>query len=366
MTNMKTVYLSNEDMIKNHNARSKWLINNGYIKVKLHPNGKLRIYNYSKKTQYESLWEHQTMVCRGLITDLNDNIVARGFEKFFNYDSQIHSYMHEYDYTVYEKLDGSLGILYFYEDVPYIATRGSFDSSQALFATEILHTKYKHVIPNLDKRLSYLFEIIQPENRIVIDYQDTRDIILIGIIETITGKDIHLDHPDYAFLKQDFNVVKKINKKSIEALCKDDIKNKEGYVILLENGTRIKIKFENYVLLHSLVDTLTNVKIWKMLGDNSYSSIIEDLTDDMRIWARNIANELICEFKKNKSELIKRFTSILSSCITTDRKEIALKISKEPAKSVLFAMLNDKILDVDRFIWDMVKPSEEIKYEKRY
>jgi hypothetical protein len=27
-------------------------------------------------------------------------------------------------------------------------------------------------------------------------------------------------------------------------------------------------------------------------------------------------------------------------------------------------MLNDKILDVDKFIWNMVKPADEIKYEK--
>jgi RNA ligase len=361
---MKTVYLTDNDFENNYDDRFNWLIKNGYINLKEHPNGKLKIYNYSKKTQYEGLWEHQTMVCRGLITDLNDNIVARGFEKFFNYDSQIHSYMHEYDYDVYEKLDGSLGILYFYEDVPSIATRGSFDSPQALFATEILHTKYKHVIPKLDKRLSYLFEIIQPENKIVVDYQDTRDIVLIGIIETISGEDIHLDHPDYAFLKQDFNVVKNVDKKSIKALCKDDIKNKEGYVIRLKNGTRIKIKFENYVLLHSLVDTLTNVKVWKMLSDNSYSSIIEDLTDDMRIWVRNIANKLIYEFKKTKIELEKRFASILSSCDSTDRKEIALKISKDVNKSVLFAMLNNKKQDVDKFVWNIVKPVNEIKYEK--
>jgi RNA ligase len=335
------------------------LIEEGYINVKDHPNGKLKIYNYTKKTQFENRWEAWTMRCRGLITDMEGIIVARGFRKFFNYDSQKHGIPDDYD--VYEKLDGSLGILYFYEDVPYIATRGSFDSPQALFATEILHTKYKHVIPKLDKRLSYLFEIIQPENRIVVDYQDTKDLILIGIIETITGRDIPLD---YDLLKQDFNLVKKVDKKSIDALCKDDIKNKEGYVIHLKNGDRFKIKFENYVQLHSLVDTLTNVKVWKMLSDNSYQSIIEDLTDDMRIWAKSIGNELIYEFEKTKIELEKRFASILASCNSTDRKEIALKISKDVNKSVLFAMLSNKLLDADKFMWDIVKPVKEIRYVK--
>lgn len=110
--------------------------------------------------------------------------------------------------------------------------------------------------------------------------------------------------------------------------------------------------------------TLTNVKVWKMLRDNRYSSIIQGLTYDMRIWAKSIAIKLIYEFKKTKIKLEKRFFSILVSCNSTDRKEIALKISKEPAKCALFAMLDHEHSDVDKFTWDIVKPVNEIRYEK--
>jgi len=116
--------------------------------------------------------------------------------------------------------------------------------------------------------------------------------------------------------------------------------------------------------------TLTNVKVWKMLRDNHYSLIIEDFTYDinfpydMRIWVKSIGIKLIYEFKKTKIELEKRYDSILVSCTSTDRKEIALKISKDVNKSVLFAMLDHNHSKIDKFIWNIVKPINKVRYEK--
>ena len=73
---------------------------------------------------------------------------------------------------------------------------------------------------------------------------------------------------------------------------------------------------------------------------------------------------MIYEFKKTKIELEKRYDSILVSCTSTDRKEIALKISKDVNKSVLFAMLDHNHSKIDKFTWDIVKPTAEIRYEK--
>jgi RNA ligase len=40
-------------------------------------------------------------------------------------------------------MDGSLGILYWIKDKPFVATRGSFESDQAVKATKILHERYQ-------------------------------------------------------------------------------------------------------------------------------------------------------------------------------------------------------------------------------
>jgi hypothetical protein len=229
--------------------RLQELIEFGYIKKRFHPKGKLVIYNYTAKTQYENFWEKDTIECRGLIKDLDGNVVARPFKKFFNFDPLQHDIANK-EYDVYTKFDGSLGILYFHEDVPYIATRGSFDSPQALHATKLLHTKYEHTIPVLDKSLTYLFEIIYPENRIVVDYNTTDILVLIGVIETKTGKDIKLTYDitdKYGSTSCGFPVTTCREEKNPTVLYNLNNKNEEGFVIRLKDGTRYKIKFQDYV-----------------------------------------------------------------------------------------------------------------------
>lgn len=107
----------------------------------------------------------KNLISSGLICDLDGEIIERPFEKFFNIEEHNHS-LPDLKFEIYEKLDGSLGILYFLEGIPYIASRGSFDSPQAIKATSMLHGQYKNSVSKLNKDKTYLFEIIYPDNNI--------------------------------------------------------------------------------------------------------------------------------------------------------------------------------------------------------
>ena len=131
-----------------------------------HPTLPITIFNYSKFCQFKSEWNEITLQCRGLIMDHDYNIVAKPFSKFFNLEEEKN--IPNEPYTIYEKLDGSLGILFFY-DGWHMATRGSFISEQSVRAKKILEQKYSHLIDSLNRDWTYLFEIIYPENRIVLD-----------------------------------------------------------------------------------------------------------------------------------------------------------------------------------------------------
>ena len=63
-------------------------------------------------------------------------IVARPFKKFFNLSDGRTDITGEYE--IYEKMDGSLGILFFYEGEWILASRGSFTSEQAIEGKKIL------------------------------------------------------------------------------------------------------------------------------------------------------------------------------------------------------------------------------------
>ena len=168
------------------------LIEQRYINVQKHPTADLFIYNYTQNAQYEAFWNEYTLMCRGLILDAVGNIVARPFPKFFNWEELPSNQIPNEPFDVYEKMDGSLGILYWIDDEPFIATRGSFVSEQALWASEFLHQNFKKEYQKLNKKHTYLFEIIYPENRIVVNYNNRQDLVLLAVIDNATGQDMAL------------------------------------------------------------------------------------------------------------------------------------------------------------------------------
>ena len=89
--------------------------NDGLLHKQTHPTLDLTIWNYSPRVQYEKLWDDVTIQCRGLVTNSKGDIVARPFKKFFNYEEHKPEDLPNETFEVYEKMDGSLGILFYYE-----------------------------------------------------------------------------------------------------------------------------------------------------------------------------------------------------------------------------------------------------------
>lgn len=167
-------------------------IDSGYVTERYHPEfGELAILNYTDKAQFDSHWNSVTKVTRGLIYNRKTGeVVARGLPKFFNYGDEAHTGQLDPDTPIlgaYEKWDGSLGIRYRKPDGTFaIATRGSFMSVQALHATELLESDPSACVHPVDG-VTDLFEIIFPENRIVVDYGGMDELIHLGRMHVESG-----------------------------------------------------------------------------------------------------------------------------------------------------------------------------------
>ena len=325
------------------------MIQQKYISVRKHPSADLYIYNYTKSAQYDKVWNPVTEVCRGLILDGNGNIVSRPFRKFFNLGERDESLPNEL-FTATEKMDGSLGISYKIGDKAFIATRGSFESPQALVACQILEEKYSDV--KFKDGITYLFEIIYPENRIVVDYGDKRDLVLLAMIDNETGMDLPLDY------NLGFTVVKHYDGiKDIAELRKKQEKNREGYVVKFESGYRVKVKFDEYMRLHRLMTCITEKSIWLELREGrDLSPILELVPDEFYNWVKKIVSELeekYSEIERNARLIVERAKKHCD-----DRKEMAqyiLSESKElQCSKVCFQMLDNK--DYGDTIWKLIKP----------
>jgi hypothetical protein len=325
------------------------MIEEGYVNEQSHPIHDLFIYNYAPKTQYERVWNEVTLACRGLILDGKGNIVARPFTKFFNLGEMENQVIPNEPFEVYEKMDGSLGILYWADNQAFIATRGSFMGEQAVKGSAILIEKYATILRGVDKTKTYLFEIIYPENRIVVNYGDIEDLILLAIIDNATGADEPLHDIGFPMVKQ-YHGIKDIH--TLKNLADD---NREGFVIKYKNGLRVKVKFEEYMRIHRIVTQVSNVNIWEYLSTNMpFDEILDRVPDEFYDWVKKVSTDL-----QNKYQSIESQCQIDFKTFDT-RKEAALYFQTCAYPSVLFKLLDGK--PYSDVIWKMLKP----KFQKPF
>lgn len=323
------------------------MIDEGYIGKQVCPDRLLTIYNYTAKAQYERVWNDETLMCRGLILGENNEVVARPFKKFFNLE-EVDGILPEGNFEITQKLDGSLGILY-HTETPRIATRGSFTSEQAVHATKVLNTRYAHV--KFDPSITYLFEIIYPENRIVVNYGEKDDLILLAMIETDTGRDLPLQEIGIPLVKRYDGI------KDFRELTKENKDNEEGYVVKFQNGFRVKMKFPEYVRLHKLVTQVNAKVIWEMLRDGKPTKeLLEKVPDEFYTWVKNTIGDLMGKKLAIKTECEMLFRDL------GDRKANAMFYQTTKYPSILFCMLDGK--DYDQHIWKLIKPKAEKPFKQ--
>lgn len=223
----------------------EWLIMRGYICKEEHHEAGMSILNYTHLCKRDQYWDEITMWCRGLIVDERYSILYRPMKKFFERNQLYHYFVPHGNkhFELYEKKDGALGILYWLGSYPFIATRGSFISKQAIIGTSLLYSKYSSEILKMNKSYTYFFEIITPRDKHVVDYGEIEDLFLIGAYDNIKLCDVlpqslaDLNFPKVKHYKQHA---------SIKRLEQHNVPNEEGYVAYYKDGTRVKIKFKSY------------------------------------------------------------------------------------------------------------------------
>jgi RNA ligase len=321
------------------------LVGEGWLSSQRHPDADLWIYNYTNKTQYEGHWTAQTLVCRGLILDEEGDVVARGFAKFFNYPSPQVTSIPQESFVVTEKIDGSLGILYYVEGQACIATRGSFTGRQAVEGTAILgEQEIEHV-----DAVTPLFEIVYPANRIVVDYGDRHELMLLAAICNETGADRPL--PRYSG-----PVVPRHEHLDVASLATMEERNREGFVVAFESGLRVKIKFAEYVRLHKIVTEINARMVWESMRDgDDIDRLLPGLPEDVHQWIVTTRASIQRAFEEEVQRAMRAFHARPS---TSDRKTLAqyfLGCDANPA--VLFRMLDAK--SFDDLVWKNIRPAAQ-------
>lgn len=322
-------------------------VESGHISVRNHPEYPLRIFNYTEKAQYEWHWTPETLVCRGLIVDDSNRIIARPFRKFFSYE-QLSGNIPAGSFTAFEKLDGSLGISYFWDGKWHIATRGSFDSPQAIEATRMLRRQYANA--ELDPLFTYLFEIIYPGNRIVVDYGDRRELVLLTVVDTASGIDCGL----HDFVDIGFPIVERHDGiRDVQTILAVNESNREGFVCLFDCGTRVKFKLEEYKQLHRIVTGTNEKTVWEWLSaGKSVDEMLAGVPDEFHRWVQAVSLSLSVQYSTVEATALSEMRTFPT------RKESAEYFKTCSYPPVMFLMLDNR--DYSQAIWKAVKPTSAV------
>jgi RNA ligase len=385
-----------EDKIMNLLETLERYYNEGWLIKQTHPELPLTIWNYSQTTQYAGKWDDVTLMTRGLVTDNETGeVVGRPFKKFFNLEENRHTSTNEFE--VYDKMDGSLGILFYYErkltyteryklwfncnyetgmeyceeivpnfDDPYytptpktkgewiFASRGSFTSEQAQAASKLFYKQYGAEGMRTDT--TYLFEFTAPWNRIVVDYGDDEQLTLLGGIKTEDGMEASWYHLDTVSKLNGFPLVKKYDGITDYTTLKGMIgDNEEGFVIRFSNGERIKIKGEEYLRLHRIMTGVSTTSVWDVLANGgNMEEILKNVPDEFYDKIKEVVGDIAVRFDNIRTDYIQYFTDIVFKIGREDRRRFAEEARRYNHSSILFAMLDGK--DINPIIWKIVKP----------
>ncbi len=333
------------------------LVDQGYISRQEHPTLPLYIFNYTHRAQFDKVWTPETMACRGLITDHNFNIVARPFPKFFNLEEITHP-LPDGEFEVYEKMDGSLIVVALYEGKLIVATRGSFTSEQAIHAEKLLHNKYGWIDDYAVSGLTYLMEVIYPENQIVVDYGERDELVLLAVIETESGRELDMNDVPVGEIPK---VRRYDGIADLRTLTEKSEDNREGYVIRWQNGFRLKMKFEEYKRLHRLVTGVNSKTIWEMLRDGkSLDELLQHVPDEFYNWVKETVGNLQRQYDEIETECVTLFNHFYNEVRNDDklaRKELALQFTQTQYSDILFSMLDGH--DYSKAIWKRLRPKAE-------
>jgi RNA ligase len=317
------------------------------------------VWCYTQTTAYGRHWDPVTRACRGLILSPDGDLVARPFPKFHNY-GEPEATLERGAFYAFDKMDGTLIVVGNHDGTPVVSTKGSFGTWHSAAARDLL---FGFAPP---EGHTAIFELIHPDNRIVVDYEGYEGLIFLGGLTNETGADTDLPeivaeewgwHGDVVARRQ-FNLQNMLSTiQNPEAGP-----NREGFVVAWrrenEPWNRVKLKFAQYVGLHRIMTGLTNRRVWEAMVDGTFDAFLEvipdEMFDDVTAVAAGIdsdARDIYVEALHLGQEAYSRFKQ--------NRKAVAefiLKKADRPVSGLAFKAYDGKLTHLDAL--KLVRPDE--------
>lgn len=324
-----------------------------------------RVFSYHMGS-YTDFCQPSALECRGPLFLMNDDItdavdlVSLPQPKIFNWTENPFTMNVDFDKVIgfEEKADGSLINTYMHNGQLRLKSKTSLTSIMALAAMTLVNNKselHDALRYYADRGITTIMEWCDPDpaSRIVLFYEEPQ-LRIFGMRSTITGEDIDYRSDNVAYLL-DAGLIDPVDPKTnhyLEVLRDHSVDQfdmtgaeahkfaesvgyqtgVEGYVMVLNDGQRIKIKTQWYVTQHRLKDSVTN-------EEALFKAVISGSSDDLKgIFHDNPgAVKVILEMEDYAIPLFKDFVNGVEEYYKAnkdvDRKSYAIKGQQELSKA---------------------------------
>lgn len=299
--------------------------------------------------------------CRGTILDeVNDwAVISFPFKRFFNL-GECHA--DKIDWTtaeVFKKEDGSLAVLYYYDNKWHVQTKGTPDASGQVYGNsftfaelfwQTFETQFGlKLLKTLPHNLNFMFELMSQYNRVVVRHEKaTLSLLAVRNLATL------IEHParDWPNLNpvQSFPL---FDVKTIEATfpAMDPMKQ-EGYVVVDADFNRVKVKNPAYVAIHRLRDGMCQRRLLELIQSNEQSEFLiyfPEYTEEYnKVFVPYEA------FVRQTEEAEQQLSSMLNDGSKEATKAYALEAQKVgPGQHALFAVRRGYVSSVKEYIRNM-------------
>jgi RNA ligase len=133
--------------------------------------------------------------------------------------------------------------------------------------------------------------------------------------------------------------------------------NSEGWVLWKPlTDERIKVKQEDYLVLHRLMTNTSEKHIWEVLAQGLDPMIVfADAPDEFHAWVKYVVKDLNTKFCDIFHGIMVDYEAIVDELPNGyTRKEFAEHIVNYPWKNLLFLLEDNR--SINEKIWQMIKP----------
>jgi len=236
---------------------------------------------------------------RGLIVkDMGKNgfkVVCHGLNKFFNMEEPCAATIDWHCFNILEKMDGTNIRLWYDEGEWHISTLGTIFADNDEYGVMFKKAcgNFLQYVANLDPNFTYVYELVGPQNRIVVRYEETAAYFICKRNLETDLESLEAPEAIYGNVKT-IPVYTAKNKWDAIQLRNRLPENVEGMVVCDSHFNRVKLKTDWYLELHrvkgnGVCNVKRVVKLWQLEGLDDfiaafpeYSDFVEPIMDEIR------------------------------------------------------------------------------------